>query len=83
MPVLAFPLHRLKRRCEPSCYNCQEFDKDCIFEVLAHCEVCQCSECELANDCPGEPVHDEVRRDVCGGLVDYTWRLGWHRLEHR
>lgn len=38
---------------------------------LGSCTVCGGAECELPSECPGAPMTDEQKEQVCAGQLDY------------
>ena len=67
--VIPWPRHRR--------YNCTRQHEDggwtCPFcaGALFFCTTCKSAEGELTTDCPGGPVHEDTRRAVLNGQLDF------------
>lgn len=60
----------------------QERGRDCTYDVLGCCQVCNLAEGELTTDCPGEPIGSvklESMAVALGGAPEYTEGEGWTR----
>lgn len=73
--ILEWPKHH--RKNHPPGFWCDDSRGTCYTCTLFICTRCNGAEAELTTDCPGEPMHEAVIRDVLNGKTDYVSGQGW------
>lgn len=76
--IAQFPRHTLAGSTLAPC-DCSG-DGGCMLcdGGLALCVRCGGAEATMPRDCPGRPMNREQKEFVQAGLLEYTWRKGWH-----